>query len=785
MREIAIYGKGGIGKSTLTSNLSAALSECGSRVLQIGCDPKHDSTRLLMHGERITTVLDYIRDTAMLDQKPDDILFDGYHGTGCIEAGGPKPGVGCAGRGIITAFELLDRFQIKERYDTVMYDVLGDVVCGGFAVPIRREYANEIFVVTSGEYMSIYAANNILRGINNYGTDVPRVAGIIYNSRNVRGELARVKTFADAVGLPIFAEVPRSDVFAECEKNNMTAVEAESADASDKISTALSELAGIFRDMAERINKGITLYNASPLTDEELETLIMGTVFENEAVNSASESIADIPKAPGNIDEEAATDIPEAFGDADGEASVASGSAGGNDTASDSEIEKATPKKPDGEYFSKNVIRDEPLHGCAFNGATCMSIHIKDAKILLHSPKSCAYISWQTISSTGRREMYERGSILTSSLLPGLESTEMTESDMVFGGTDKLTERVGEIVNSEDRPKALIVVSSCPSGIIGDDIERAKLLSTPECPVITIKADGNLTGDYMQGMLMAYTEIAKQIIDPDVKPEPDTVNIVFEKVVIKNAEDNFAVIKSFLDRMGVRVNCRFLYNESFDNVKNFMKASLNLLAYKDFTGKILEQFFEENYGAEFFDMQFPVGYDETARWVRGVAKAFGKEEIAEEIIEEKREEYYRRIEKIRPHLEGKKLMIITFNHELDWILQAALDCGMEIVKLCILNYSQDEGFRTSIPEIRKVTVEEDYDREHRMSDIKELKPDIVLGNYTSDKLSTSAVLDTIPMCPDVGFFSGLDLVERWCTLVRSENEGEWENDRELFEKYYA
>ena len=225
MKEIAVYGKGGIGKSTLTSNLSAALAKVGKRVLQIGCDPKHDSTRLLMHGERITTVLDYIRDTAMLDQKPDDILFNGFGGTGCIEAGGPKPGVGCAGRGIITAFELLDRFHIKDNYDTVMYDVLGDVVCGGFAVPIRREYANEIFVVTSGEYMSIYAANNILRGIANYDTDTPRIAGIIYNSRNVVGEKERVQKFADAAGLPIFAEVPRSEVFAECERSNMTAVE--------------------------------------------------------------------------------------------------------------------------------------------------------------------------------------------------------------------------------------------------------------------------------------------------------------------------------------------------------------------------------------------------------------------------------------------------------------------------------------------------------------------------------------------------------------------------------
>ena len=778
MKEIAIYGKGGIGKSTLTSNISAALALCGKKVLQIGCDPKHDSTRLLMHGDRITTVLDYIRDTAMLDQKPEDILFSGFRGAGCIEAGGPKPGVGCAGRGIITAFELLDRFHIKERYDTILYDVLGDVVCGGFAVPIRREYANEIFVVTSGEYMSIYAANNILRGIANYDTDTPRIAGIIYNSRNVKGERERVDKFADAVGLPIFAEVPRSNVFADCEKRNMTAVEiqhnistSESGDTTDAANAfeSLKDIADIFTDIAERIIAGVPHYMAKPLTDEELEYLIMGTELLPDDDGKSTSDRAEISQITPHADEKSMKSWDEEPTSHDPAGSV----------------ENTKVPNDDQQYFSKNVIRDEPLHGCAFNGATCMSIHIKDAKILLHSPKSCAYISWQTISSTGRRELYERGTVLTSSLLPGLESTNMTESDMVFGGTDKLEEHVKRIVDSKDHPKALIVISACPSGIIGDDIDRVKSLSTKKCPVITVKADGNLTGDYLQGMLMAYTELARQIIDPAVKPEPDTVNIVFEKVVIKNAEDNFAVVKSFLDRMGIKVNCRFLYNASFESVKNFKKATLNLLAYKDFTGNILEKFFTENYGSKFFDREFPVGYQNTCDWVRGVAKAFGKEEIAEEIIEENREQYYSRIKELRPYLEGKKLMIITFNHELDWILGAALDCGMEIVKLCILNYSQDEGFRTSIPEIKNVEIIEDYDREQRIHDIETLKPDIVLGNYTSDKLGHDVVLDTIPMCPDVGFFSGLDLVERWCGLVKADKEGEWQNDRRLFEQYYA
>ena len=797
MREIAIYGKGGIGKSTLTANLSAAMALRGERVLQIGCDPKHDSTRLLMHGKRITTVLDYIRDTAALDQKREDILFTGFGGTGCIEAGGPKPGVGCAGRGIITAFELLDRFHIKENYDVIMYDVLGDVVCGGFAVPIRREYANEIFVVTSGEYMSIYAANNILRGIKNYDTDTARIAGIIYNSRNVVGEKERVQKFADAVGLPVFAEVPRSEIFAECERRDMTAVEMMQAgkDSSGMATDAgdakgfdsidgLENVAAIFTGMAKRISEGMQHYQADPLTDEELETLIMGTKFiEGGSGNKSTEAVTTL----GSGSETANTETAD---NKSANAETATDKTANTETtnAKDATTNAAAatvPANSDAVPLSKNVIRDEPLHGCAFNGAVCMSVHINDAKVLMHAPKSCAYISWQTVSSTGRRALYERGALLPSALLPDMEATNMTESDMVFGGTDKLMEHVSGIVNSPEHPKALIVISACPAGIIGDDIDRVKSLSTSDCRVITVKTDGNLTGDYLQGMLMAYTELAKQIVDPEIKPEPDTVNIVFEKVVIKNDESNFSVIRSFLDAMHIKVNCRFLYNTSYESVRRFCSAELNLLAYKDYTGNILQDFFTKNYGAKFFGMQFPVGYEETEEWIRGIAEHFGRQKEAEDLITENRNIYYSRIRELRPALEGKKLLIITFNHEIDWILRAALDCGMVIQKICVLNFSQDEGFRTRIPEVKDIEVVEDYDREQRINDIEELKPDIVLGNYTTEKIKHKCIFDNIPMCPDVGFFPGLNMVERWSGLFGSDNEGEWQNDRELFEKYHA
>lgn len=735
MKEIAIYGKGGIGKSTLSSNISAALSMAGKKVLQIGCDPKHDSTRLLMGGKRITTVLDYIKCVNPTDYKTEDILTCGFCGTGCIEAGGPTPGVGCAGRGIITAFELIDKLHIKEQYDTIVYDVLGDVVCGGFAVPIRREYADTVFLVTSGEYMSIYAANNILRGIKNYDGQERRVAGILYNCRNVKNEDERIKAFSEAVGLPVFAKVPRNDIFALAEKKNVTVME---------MTEGRNEIAEIFNDIAARILSGPQLYPAKPLSDEDLEEVILN----GKTLPAVSKSGSEIRTASGEEDKK----------DYDGYQSG---------------------------YLSKNVLRDEPLHGCAFNGAMNMSIHIRDAVILAHSPKSCIYLSYQGVSSSGRRRLFERGVILPSSIVPNMVSTEMTEDDMVFGGTEKLLDTVLKIKNRRPRPKAIIVVSSCPAGIIGDDIEKAKALSEPDFPVIILKADGNLTGDYLQGMLMTYTQLARQIIEPAAAVCENTVNVIFEKVVSKNTESNFNTMSRYLSRMGVRVNCRFLCNTDFDSLKNFCSAPLNLLAYKDYTGIILEDFFKKEYGSKFYEDSFPVGFAETESWLKGVGKFFGKEREAEEITEQNRRIYRERIGNVRKSLAGKKLMVVTYNHDLDWILKTAMDAGMDIVKLCILNNSQDEGFRSRLPETAAIEKEENYDRENRVRDLKKYRPDILLSNYETAADRQYCITDTIPMCPDVGFFSGLEMAERWAGLFNMNLEGEWQNDRKLFDKYYA
>ena len=230
MLKIAIYGKGGIGKSTVTSNLAAAFSAIGKRVIQIGCDPKADSTINLLGGEPLLPVMNYMREQ---DEDPEDlsqISRVGFGGVLCIETGGPTPGLGCAGRGIIATFQLLEDLRLFEAWkpDVVLYDVLGDVVCGGFAAPIREGYAEKVLIVTSGEKMALYAANNINSAVKNFeDRSYARVEGVILNHRNVEREYEKVREFADRNGLEIVAEIPRSDDIIRYEDQGMTVIQGD------------------------------------------------------------------------------------------------------------------------------------------------------------------------------------------------------------------------------------------------------------------------------------------------------------------------------------------------------------------------------------------------------------------------------------------------------------------------------------------------------------------------------------------------------------------------------
>lgn len=228
MKKFAIYGKGGIGKSTIASNLSAAISNLGKKVMQIGCDPKADSTILITHGEKVNTTLDLIREKKDAFELLDMVRL-GYNGIICAEAGGPTPGLGCAGRGIICALEKLEEKGAYKKYkpDVVFYDVLGDVVCGGFSMPMRKGYADKVFVITSGENMSIYAAANICIAMRNFkDRGYASLGGIILNKKNVKDEEKKVKELCKEFKTKIIGVLPYDEMVHKAEDMQMTVVEA-------------------------------------------------------------------------------------------------------------------------------------------------------------------------------------------------------------------------------------------------------------------------------------------------------------------------------------------------------------------------------------------------------------------------------------------------------------------------------------------------------------------------------------------------------------------------------
>ncbi len=268
MRKVAIYGKGGIGKSTTTQNTVAGLAEMGRKVMVVGCDPKADSTRLLLGGLAQKSVLDTLREEGE-DVELDDIRKPSFGGSWSVESGGPEPGVGCAGRGIITSINMLEAlgaYEEEEGLDYAFYDVLGDVVCGGFAMPIRDGKAEEIYIVCSGEMMAMYAANNICKGIMKYAqSGGVRLGGLICNSRNVDNEREMIVELARQLGTQMIYFVPRDNDVQRAEINRKTVIEWNPD----------CPQAHEYRGLAKAIDENEMFVVPAPLEIETLEQLLL------------------------------------------------------------------------------------------------------------------------------------------------------------------------------------------------------------------------------------------------------------------------------------------------------------------------------------------------------------------------------------------------------------------------------------------------------------------------------------------------------------------------------
>lgn len=258
-KRIAIYGKGGIGKSSTASNVAAACAEDGYKVMIIGCDPKSDSSITLLGGKRIPTILDLLRQGVKV--KEEDIVFHGYRNVRCVEVGGPEPGIGCAGRGIIVAIKTLrDMCKEMDDMDLIIYDVPGDIVCGGFVAPIKKGLVNDAYVLTSGEYMPLYAANNICKGLSKIDT---RLSGVICNSRSVTREEEIVRRFAEEIGSKLVSFIPKEQIVQDCERDGFSVLEK----APD------SDIALVYRDLARAIMSNSESALPKSLEDERLREL--------------------------------------------------------------------------------------------------------------------------------------------------------------------------------------------------------------------------------------------------------------------------------------------------------------------------------------------------------------------------------------------------------------------------------------------------------------------------------------------------------------------------------
>jgi len=709
---MAVYGKGGIGKSTVSANISASLARKGGRVLQIGCDPKHDSTRTLLGGSDGATVLDYLRDVRPQDRRLDDIVHAGSFGIDCVEAGGPQPGVGCAGRGILSTFDTLAELGLRSGdYDYVVYDVLGDVVCGGFAVPLRREHADIVLIVTSGEFMSLYAANNILRGVRSFDGASSRLGGIVLNQRGLEGEVETVMKFSRAVRLPVLASLPRSQVFASAEALGRTVVEAFPG------SEEASLLGGLASKISGLADGSLPLHAPRPLEDFELEEAVLGRKRKVATVQAGDVGTVAMPPPP--------------------------------------------PPRPRGA-----VDLSRAVHGCAFNGAVSVTSQFRDGVTIVHGPDGCAALA--SHFSTLREGRY-------ADMAHRVVPIGMDDRMMVFGGSEELERAVSSALSGGAR--IAFVVTACPSGLMGEDADAVARRAEERFPgrrAVAIRSDGNITGDFSQGLVQGY-RAAASLIDPDVEAEPMSVTLVGEKNMATNRDRNFLATKGLLDQLGVGIACRFVSDTSLDEVASLRKGAVAIRASDEFAVGAAMPFLKEK-GLEEFPLAVPRGFSQTAEWLEALGRRFDAERRASETVGRIRAEYGKAISEASVGLKGKRAIVAAMDDSVGWVAELANDLGMEVLKSGVPPQPYPGLGR------RRGTVV-GYSREDLARDVEDLNPDIVIAHPMYRASEHAARHAYLPYSPDVGPMAGIEAARSWSVLMKVPGIEGWRRDGRAMANY--
>jgi len=652
----------------MSANISVSLAAGGRTVMQIGCDPKHDSTRLLLEGKAQTTVLDYVRTVPLQDRKLDDVIMKGTSGVLCAEAGGPEPGIGCAGRGILTTFDTLRKLG-ADGIDTDfrIYDVLGDVVCGGFAVPLRGEYADGILLVTSGEFMSIYAANNIMKGLRNFDTGHPRLIGIILNSRGVEGEEETVRRFADATGTEVISVIPRDRMFADAESRGHTVRELFP-------DSELSARIDAIRDRIVAVSEGrVPAVDPHPLDDDQMSDLAAGRP-------------------------------------------IRAGTEGG------------IPRIPCAGCGRRRSIKDTRLmQSCAAYGAVAAFLKINDVGVVLHGPMSCAYLM-DASRSKAVLDMYDSGLF---SIPPGrnLRCTAMDDTVSIFGGNKLLEECLRSTVSEGFRDIA--VITACMPGIIGDDCMTVIDKVSEENPGVRIHyvpADGDIAGDFTDGFMMAAERIVG-MMDTSLEPDPTRVNLLGTSFFDIHSRSQNAELQRILSEFGLKENCRFIDETKSSDIRNYCAAGLDIMVTDNRNSRDLSDMVARRTGRRPGLISLPVGLKEYEAWLGKIADITGRKDAAEAEMLHARKAYDEFVGTHSARFKGKRVMImIRLSLNVDWLVDLLLDLGAEVLKVAYAPSSRKMGAKpvSRHPDL----VVRDYDDDMLDRDLAELRPDLLISDYS-------------------------------------------------------
>ncbi len=621
---VAVYGKGGIGKSTISGNLSYSLADSGLKVVHIGCDPKHDSTRLLIGGTVQNTVLDYMREVPPSKRSISDIVTIGSKGVVCLEAGGPMPGVGCAGKGITAMFNTLENlgFQNVER-DITVYDVLGDVVCGGFAVPMRKDVSDVVFIVTSGEAMSLYAANNILKGLSRFEGPEGKLGGIILNCRNVPNEETIVYEFSRATGAPIVCKVGRSDLFTQAERSGCTLCEMypDSEEAS-----AFRSLAGYVSDLATGKRKPV---KATPLTDSQMDSL-------------ASE---------GKI-----------FG-----------------TGSYVPPTEKTP--PSEEVRAPRRIGKGPVAAIQTAGK------VTDIPIVIHGSRSCG--NSLLGECLAQRMSWAKSSGLPTSSGDNIYCTGLSAESSVFGGADTLESTISKLAEDSS---TIVIITTCISSIIGDDVQTAVShvkQAHPETEILLVDANRVDSGyDSHVEVIRALTGL----IEPPTRDLP-IASVVDDTFLTYNKGRNRELFGSLLNIFGLLQGPGFLSDCTVEDIRGLGRGRISFLAEENRDSLTVRDILASK-GIS-FGPPVPRGFRSTVGWLEQVGRILEHERDASDAIERIQAEHGRTVSRFSGRLSGKKALLMLNPLDRAWVFEALSDCGM-----IVSDVDDGSGFDVQIGGVR-------------------------------------------------------------------------------------